>query len=53
MKVYPFSSFRDDVLKQAISEVNIYQQLANGPLHDWYIMSRGKANSIVMLFRDY
>lgn len=25
----------------------------NGPLFDWFIMSRGKANSVVMLFKEY
>lgn len=54
LKAYPFSSYADSALKRAVHEVSVYNELRSGsPLVDHFIMSRGKACTFVMLFRNY
>jgi hypothetical protein len=53
LKTYSFTSFRDVALKNGIYEIHLYQSLPNNPLVDHFIMSRGKINALVMLFRYY
>ena len=53
MKTYPFLSFRDVSLKQALNEIHICQSLANGPLLDYFVMSRGNLNTMVLIFKNY
>ena len=54
MKVYNFSSYRDNILKNGIYEISLYNEhKAFSPLFDYFIMSRGKLNSLVMIFRRY
>lgn len=53
MKVYTFCSLQDVVLKHALNEIHVYQSLVNGPLLDYFIMSRGSLNTMVLIFKNY
>jgi hypothetical protein len=54
LKAYPFATYADNALKRAVYEVSLYNELRSGsPLVDHFIMSRAKACTFVMLFRNY
>lgn len=54
MKSYPFTSFSDNMLKKAIYEIWVYNELRSmSPLVDYFIMSRGKVSTIVMIFKNF
>jgi serine/threonine protein kinase len=54
LKSYPFSGYGDNVLKRAVHEIWIYNELRSmSPLVDYFIMSRGKSNTFVMIFKNY
>lgn len=40
-------------LKNGIYEISLYLNLPSKPLIDYFIMSRGKLNALVMVFKYY
>ena len=53
LKIIEFDSFRDVKFKQGIYEIAMHQSLNRKQLVDYYVMSRGTLNVLVMMFKYF